>query len=185
MMKREVIGIMAILETAYPNYYAKQTEQKRMEAAALWCELFKDDPAELVAAAVKTIIVGSENPYPPTIAQIKAKMHDLTSEAEISETEAWALVSKACGNGIYHYQDEFDKLPPTVQAAVGRPEQLREWALMDADTVESVVASNFMRGYKAAQKRERENALLPDSVRALLAGIAKPMLPEKRQRLLE
>lgn len=185
MTKRDVIGLMAILETAYPNYYAKQTEQKRMEAAALWCELFKDDHAELVAAAVKTIIVGNESPYPPNIAQIKAKMHDLTSEAEISETEAWALVSKACGNGIYHYQEEFDKLPPTVQAAVGRPEQLREWALMDADTVESVVASNFMRGYKTAQRREREAALLPDSVRALLSNFGKPMLPDETQRLLE
>lgn len=177
MNKRDTVGIMAILQTAYPAYYAKQNEQQRMEAVNLWAELFADEPAQLVAAAVKSIIVGSVNPFPPSIGEIKNKMHDLTAPAELSETEAWALVSKAVRNGIYGYESEYAKLPPTVQAAVGRAEQLKEWAVMDEETVQSVVASNFMRGYKTAMKRERETALIPDSVKALLNGVTQAMLP--------
>ena len=50
---------MAMLETAYPAYYAKRSDQQRMEAAALWAELFADDDPKLVYAAVKAIIVSS------------------------------------------------------------------------------------------------------------------------------
>ena len=177
MNRTDVIGIMAILETAYPAYYAKRDNQQRMEAVNLWADLFADDPAPVVAAAVKAIIV-SGGAFPPSIGEIKNKMHDLTTPSGLSETEAWALVSKAIRNGIYGYDAEFAKLPPTVQAAVGRAEQLREWAVMDENDVQSVVASNFMRGYKTVQKRERETALIPDSVKELLTGVSAAMLPE-------
>lgn len=178
MNRTDVIGIMAILETAYPAYYAKRDNQQRMEAVNLWADLFADDPAPVVAAAVKAIIV-SGGAFPPSIGEIKNKMHDLTTPSGLSETEAWALVSKAIRNGIYGYDAEFSKLPPTVQAAVGRAEQLREWAVMDENDVQSVVASNFMRGYKTVQKRERETALIPDSVKTLIAGVTQAMLPEE------
>ena len=175
MTKTDVVGIMAILETAYPTYYAKRDNQQRIEAVNLWADLFADDPAPVVAAAVKAIIV-TGGAFPPSIGEIKNKMHDLTTPADLSETEAWALVSKAIRNGIYGYQTEYDKLPPTVQAAVGRPEQLKEWAVMDVGEVESVVASNFMRGYKTAQKRERETAMIPEDVMALLTGVGQKMM---------
>lgn len=178
MNRKDAAGIMAILQTAYPTYYAKQSAQERMEAVNLWAELFANDPGPVVAAAIKSIIVSSPNPFPPSIGEIKNKMHDLTTPADLSETEAWAMVSKAIRNGIYGYKTEFDKLPPTVQAAVGRAEQLREWAVMDIGEVESVVASNFMRGFKTIQKREREIALIPADVRELLTGVSAAMLPE-------
>lgn len=177
MTRSDVIGIMAILETAYPSYYAKSSDRQRMEAVNLWAELFSDDDPRLVGAAVKTIIVGG-GAFPPSIGEIKNKMHDLTAPEEISETEAWAMVSRACANGIYGYEAEFAKLPPTVQAAVGRPEQLREWAMMDGETVQSVVASNFMRGYKTAMRREKETAMIPESVKTLLNGVGSRLMME-------
>ena len=177
MTKADVVGIMAILETAYPQYYSKRDNQQRMEAVNLWAELFADDDPRLVGAAVKTIIV-SGGAFPPSIGEIKNKMHNLMAPEEISETEAWAMVSRACANGIYGYEAEFAKLPPTVQAAVGRAEQLREWGMMDVETVQSVVASNFMRGYKTAQRREKETAMIPESVKVLLENVGTRMLPE-------
>ena len=179
MTKKDAAGIMAILQTAYPSYYAKQSGQERIEAVNLWAELFADDPGAVVAAAIKAIIVSSPNPFPPSIGEIKNKMHDLTTPADLSETEAWAMVSKALHNGIYGYKTEYDKLPPTVQAAVGRAEQLKEWAVMPEDEVQSVVASNFMRGYKTIQKRERETAMIPSDVREFLTGVSNAMLPEE------
>ena len=177
MTKADVVGIMAILETAYPQYYSKRDNQQRMEAVNLWAELFADDDPRLVGAAVKTIIV-SGGAFPPSIGEIKNKMHNLMAPEEISETEAWAMVSRACANGIYGYEAEFAKLPPTVQAAVGRAEQLREWGMMDVETVQSVVASNFMRGYKTAQRREKETAMIPENVKVLLENVGTRMLPE-------
>ena len=88
------------------------------------------------------------------------------------------MVSKACSNGIYGYREEFAKLPPEVQRAVGAPEQLREWAMMDSDTVQSVVASNFQRNYRASQTRAREQAKLPPNVLQMIAGVSERMMLE-------
>ena len=175
MKKSDVIGILALLETAYPAYYAKQDDRQRKEVSNLWAELFADDNPQLVYAAVKTLIV-SGGAFPPSIGEIKNKMHDLTASGELSETEAWALVAKACSNGLYGYKEEYAKLPPEVQVAVGSAEQLREWAMLDEQTLQSVVGSNFMRGFKTVKKRERELAMLPSDVRLLLDSVGQTMM---------
>ena len=162
---------MAILETAYPSYYAKRNAQQHIEAAKLYAEMFADDPANLVYSAVKAFIVGDTSGFPPSIGQIKERMHSLIAQDAMTETEAWSLVSRACSNGIYGYLTEFQKLPPNVQAVVGRPEQLKEWAMMDSETVQSVVASNFMRSYRVCAKRAKEHDLLPENVKELISGI--------------
>lgn len=180
MNAKDVKGILALLQTEYPSSFSKMDDQQKRAKINLWAELFQNDPAPLVYASVKAIIAGEAREFAPSAGEIKNKMHDLNSASEISETEAWAMVAKACRNGIYGYAAEFQKLPPAVQAAVGRPEQLREWAVMDVETLESVVASNFMRGYKTAIKRERELSLIPDDVRALLDSVGTGMaLPEQ------
>ena len=87
---------------------------------------------------------------------------------------------------------EFDKLPPVIQRLVGAPSQLQEWAQMDSDTVNSVVASNFQRSYRARAKNERDYLALPSSVKSYMAtladGMKMPELPtaaEEDQRRIE
>ena len=102
---------------------------------------------------------------------MKEQIGKLTAPHQLSEAEAWALVSRAARNGTYGYRREFEKLPPEIRRVVGRAEQLRAWAMMEADEVESVVASNFMRAYRAAVKHEKEQHALPEVVRAALPEI--------------
>lgn len=178
MTLSDTAGIMAILEAAYPSYYAKRDKRQKQEAVALWAEMFADDPLDLVGAAVKAYIAG-ENQFPPSIGTIKARMRELgTTEPELTEQKAWSLVSKACSNGIYGWREEYAKLPESVQKAIGMPEMLREWAMMDTDTVNSVVASNFMRSFRVIQQRERDMSMLPESVKRMLRGASAAMLTE-------
>ena len=44
---------------------------------------------------------------------------------------------------------------------------------MDADTVQSVVASNFQRAYTARQKSDREFEALPPAVRQYVAALTE------------
>lgn len=77
--------------------------------------------------------------------------------------------------GLYNAREEYDKLPPVVQCVVGSSSQLKEWAMMDAETVQSVVASNFQRSYMARAERERERMALPSAVRETVSKIAGQM----------
>ena len=175
----ETAKLMAVLETAYPMFYAKKTQQEREDAIRLWAEMFADEPGEVVAMAVKALIKSRVSTFPPGIGEITEKIQQIMLPEQMTELEAWSLVAKAVSNSGYNSGEEFRKLPEVVQRLVGSPSQLREWALMDSETFNSVVASNFQRSYKVRAKNEREYLALPSSVKTFMAGIAEGMkMPE-------
>lgn len=175
----ETAKLMAILETAYPMFYAKKTQQEREDAIRLWAEMFADEPGEVVAMAVKALIKSRVSTFPPGIGEITEKIQQITQPEQMTEMEAWSLVVKAVSNSAYNSGEEFRKLPPVVQRIVGAPSQLREWAVMDSETFNSVVASNFQRSYKVRAKHERDYLALPSSVKTFMASIAAGMkMPE-------
>lgn len=172
MTREETLGIMAVLKAAYPNFYK---EMKRSEAegiVSLWTEMFKDDPVNVVAMAVKAHIATDKKGFPPHIGAIKDSIVKLKTPDEMTELEAWSLVLKAAQNSTWNAQEEFDKLPPVIQRLVGSPNQLREWAAMDPKVLSSVVASNFQRSYKARAANERELLALPAEVKEAMAQLA-------------
>lgn len=185
MTREDVIKIMSVLRGAYPSFYRDISKTEALDTINLWADLFANDDAALVGAAVKSVIEGDEKGFPPTIGQVKAKMRLLTGSKELTEAEAWSQVAAAVRNGIYGAQEEFDKLSPTMQRIVGSPSQLREWAMMDSQTLHSVVASNFQRSYKAITAKEREVAKLPADVRQMVAQIASPVDPPKLEARYE
>ena len=177
MTLQETATIMDILTAAYPHFYGGKNAPDAKNVMSLWASVFADDDVRLVAAAVKAIIVADTREFPPTIAHVKEKMRQLVEEkGEMTEAEAWTLISHATRNGIYGSKEEFAKLPPPLQRLVGSPEQLRTWAMMDSDTLHSVVSSNFQRSYKVIMQRERENAKLPQDVLRLVSGIGEKMM---------
>lgn len=178
----ETAKLMAVLETAYPMFYAKKTQQEREDAIRLWAEMFADEPGEVVAMAVKALIKSRVSTFPPGIGEITEKIQQIMQPEQMTELEAWGLVLKAIGNSNYNSGEEFNKLPPVIQRLVGAPSQLREWAAMDSETLNSVVASNFQRSYKVRAKNERDYLALPSNVKTFMANIAEgmkmPALPE-------
>ena len=68
----ESTKILAILRIAYPGFYKGMREKDHFDTVVLWATMFKDEPFELVSAAVKTFIASDEKGYPPHIGAIKA-----------------------------------------------------------------------------------------------------------------
>jgi hypothetical protein len=178
MTYEETLSIMAVLKAAYPAYYKGMTKQEALAAVDLWASMFAEDDVALVTAAVKALIATDEKGFPPHIGAVKAKMRLLSEKPSMTEQEAWALVSKAIKNSGYGSREEFAKLPPEVKSVVHSPEQLREWGMMDSDTVNSVVASNFMRSYRERMRHQKEMAALPGDVRALAAKLVSHLALE-------
>lgn len=171
MNRDEVIKIMSVLRGSYPQFYRDISRQEALDTINLWADMFADDPADVVGMAVKALIATDDKGFPPHIGAVKAKIRQLTAKPEMSEQEAWTLVSRAIQNGIYGSEKEFDRLPEMLQRIVGSPNQLREWAVMDSDAVQSVVASNFQRSYRERAKHERDIAALPADVREVARAL--------------
>lgn len=168
MNLNETRQILTVLKANYPQSFKGWTREQSQDYLSLWAEAFQDEDVHLVINAVKTIIYSDTREFAPNIGQVKNMIYKLTSENEMSEQEAWGYVKKALRNSGYHAKEEFDKLPPIVQRLVGEPRQLYDWCMMSTDEVDTVVASNFMRSYKARSKHEKEYLAIPTSVKQAL-----------------
>lgn len=173
MNKQEAYNILALLQANYPDSLRGMTKEAVQVKVNLWADIFAEEPFELVAAATKAFMATDTNRFMPAVGQIKEQIRRLQNPDELTEQEAWNLISKALGNGIYGSTEEFAKLPPAVQKLVGSPTALREWALLDTVTAQSVVASNFQRSYRATEAQEKDRAKLPGSVKQFISGVSE------------
>lgn len=147
MLKQEQFKILvSAMKSAFPDPGFIPTN----ESYNTWFYMLNDIPYDTLSKAVKLYIQTEKKP--PTIADLRQKVKDLEPMG-MTELEAWGMVSKALSRSIYHYQSEYDDLPPDIQKAVGKAENLREWATMDTETVQSVVQSQFLRSYRTVSKR--------------------------------
>lgn len=150
-------------------YYRNKSKEELNVAVNLWAEMFADDNINLVKEAVKAYIATDEKGFPPVIGQIKGKLYQITEPEQLSEVEAWGLVSKAIQNGCYNSEKEFDKLPEIVQRTIGSPARLKEWSQVDLDSLQTVVSSNFMRSFRAKSKNDEDYKRLPNDIKQLVS----------------
>lgn len=171
MTRDEATAILAVLKTAYPAFYKNMSDEEIEDVIDLWATMFESDSAKIVTEAVRAYIATDTKGFPPVIGQIKEKIREITHPQEMTEMEAWDLVRRAIT--YYNASEAFANLPLILKKIVGSPNTLREWALMDIETVNSVIQSNFMRSYKAKVAQEKEYAMLPSSTKQLIAGLAQ------------
>ena len=174
MTREETVKIMRIICDSYPNY--KPTNLS--EIVDVWCMMLSDYTYDEVSIALKAYITSNTSGFAPAIGQLIEMIKTITEGQELNEMEAWTLVSKAIRNSAYNSVEEFAKLPPLVQMAVGLPDQLRQWAL-DENFNEQVASSNFMRCYRAELNRQQEIARMPSEVRQLIQNM--PVSARKAQ----
>ena len=175
----ETRNVLGVLQLAYPDGFRGLSDDALVALVKLWQQSFAAESKELVLAAVQAHICSTVDRFMPTIGVIKDEVRKLTTPEQMTEAEAWALISKALTNGIYGSSEEFDKLPPVLQRVVGSPAQLREWAQLDVGEVQTVVASNVQRSFRTISARETELAKLPPSVweqmKQLSGTVFKPL----------
>lgn len=187
MTEAETVRLFAVINAFYPRFLQ---DANRSAAVKAWALMFADDDYRLAEIAVKAFVATDTKGFPPVIGQIKEQMQKLREgNRDSTEMSAWALVSKALHNGLYGYREEYAKLPKDVQDAIGGAEQLRDWAMMDSSELQTVVASNFMRSYRARAQYVHEQEKLPADIRQMLAEVQKrlafkPRLEKPNDELL-
>lgn len=169
MTEKEVKQLLAMTQTVYPNY----NPPSREAAVNAWLMCLSEYDNNVVMAAFKAYITTDTSGFAPSIGQLLDKLHAIQNPQELNEMEAWSLVSKALRNGYYGAVEEFNKLPPLVQKAVGSPDNLRNWSQTDTNSIENVVQSNFIKTYRTVANRENEIKKMPADVRTLIENVNK------------
>lgn len=182
-MTREQVGeLLMTIQAYYPNY---NPPDKKITLNA-WHIMLAEYPEELVLQALRACIATNTSGFAPDIGQIMSKIHTISQPQELDGMTAWGLVSKALRNGTYGAVEEFNKLPPLVRQAVGMPDNLKNWATSDYQTIETVIQSNFLRTYETVVKRANEINRMSDDIKSLIektnANSYKAQIEQKFQR---
>lgn len=167
MTREETVKIIRIIVDSYPNYKPNNIS----ETVDVWQMMLSEYTYEQISVALKAYILSDASGFAPSVGQLVDKIKSITTPQELNEMEAWALVCDALRNSGYNYVEEYAKLPPLVQKAVGLPTQLQAWALTE-NLNKDVVGSNFMRCYRIEVERQKEISKMPQSVREMLESIS-------------
>ena len=170
MTRDEAYRILRVLQANYADTFKDMSDDAISATVDLWQASFTE-PYNVVANAVVAYMTSDNGSFMPKVGQIKQAIYK--QENTMTEAEAWGLVSRACENGYYGYKEEFEKLPPMVQKAVGTAHRLKEWSIVPASEFQTVVASNFQRAYRAMMQREEEDKRIPPNVKAFLTKVSQ------------
>ena len=167
MTKQDTYRVLGIMQAYYRDAFRGMTDDALNMTVSLWQELFADEPVALVQAAVKAYASTDKKGFMPVPGQIKEQISILLDKGGLNEQEAWELVTNALRNSSYGSVEEFAKLPPDVQRAVGSPNMLRTWAAVNYEELQTVIASNFKRDYRAIAAQKKDFAKIPASVKQI------------------
>ena len=169
MNKQETIQIITLLAGNYSNISEKTKEQKQMMLNT-WHECLKDLDYNIVLEAVKKSII--DRPYPPTIHDIRKNAIEMINPTtKTTAIEAWNEALTMISNGLYMTVEQFNAHTPEVKKFFGSVNQVRQLAMLDSDTVNSVTKGQFLKQYDVLIEREREEKLLPETMKDMIGSL--------------
>lgn len=161
MTREECRQLIMICEATYPNFRTSNP----LETLNAWEMVLSEFDYQTILGALKIYIATSNSAFAPSVSQLIAMTRKPSELSGPNEVDVWREVRKAISRGIYYHEEEFQKLSPMAQKLVGDSQQLREWALLESDVIDSVIQSNFKKRFETMVKREQEINALPVGMR--------------------
>lgn len=171
MSREEVAKLFGVIMATYSAF--KPTD---IEASIdAWVAILLPYDEKMVQNGLLAYLRNDTSGFAPTPGQIIGYISKGVSRAEESPEEAWSKVYKAICRSSYGYIEEFNKLSPTIQNAVGSPERLRDMA-RDESFNAGVESSNFMRAYRKCVERKEEEARIGVDIFRRLEKLGMPQI---------
>jgi len=166
MTKHETAKLLAVLAAAFPRF---EVDDLKVQ---VWHELLGDLDYGVLQLAIQKLIL--ENPYSPTIADIRKRAAEIMTPQEemIDAAGAWGEVVRAVRKyGYYCEAEALESMSPQV-AKVVRCIGWREICLSEEP---GVVRGQFLKMYQQVSEREQKMRLLPQSLRDEIQKLAGHM----------
>ena len=164
MERDDIKEIIKIIKVAYPNYNPGDLK----DTVDVWYMMLQDYAKEEIIIALKTYITNNTSGFAPNISHLIDNIHKMKEiGTELSDSQAWALVSKAISNSGYHAKEEFEKLPKIIQDIVGSPNVLKQWSQTDVKVLKDI-SESFMWSYKNELSKQKEIRRMPNEARVLI-----------------
>lgn len=164
MTENETARILAVIAAAYPRF--------QVDGAGLtlkvWYEMLGDLDYKLIQTATQKLIL--ESPFPPTIADVRKQVVEITQDPadQIDGATAWGEVMDAIRYyGYYRQAEALASMSPRTSRVV----KMMGWQEICTCEEPGVIRGQFLKMYNTYATREKQNALLPTGLREQIQQI--------------
>ena len=178
MTLEETKKLLMMIDAAYPNFKVDNPQ----ETAATWQWMLAEYPADAILGSLQIYVKTNKSGFAPSVSQLIDGMHKPKDQERMTEGEAWYIVRKAIADSGYSAKEHFDEFPPEIKRAVGSPEMLRKWGMMDSEEVNTVIMSNFQRTYRAVISQQEYAERVPAAVSDLVKGLTEKVNPNRIEK---
>lgn len=158
--RAEIIKLIGICSINFRNW---PEEGKEDALISLWEKMLKDTEYFIAEAAVEKFL--AESVYPPTIADIRARIADITVFREKTPIEAWGDVCHAIRRyGHWNVEKAMNSLSGTTKKVV---ESIGFRTLCMSEN-EMADRAHFLKVYEVLAKRDRDDALMLQGTKEIM-----------------
>jgi hypothetical protein len=163
MVRSEVAKLLAVLAAAYPRFEVNELTER------IWFEMLQDIPYQVAQVAIKKLIL--ESPYPPAIADVRKQAMEIITppEEKLDAAQAWGEVERAIR--FYGYYREAEALA-SMSPRTAKVTKWMGWQEICMSEEPSVIRGQFLKMYQQIQTRDKEETLLPESLKNGIARVA-------------
>lgn len=165
MKKTDVIKILTMLSSAYPNM--KEITEITVD---IWYDCLKDIDVKVAIPAIKKHIL--ESPFSPSVADVRKQIAEVTTPEEdrIDGSKAWGeVISAIRGYGYYRKEEALENMSPTTAKVV----KYMGWQEICHSEKPDVVRGQFLKMYNTVAEREKQDRLLPGDFKKEINEIAE------------
>ena len=176
MTPQETKKIFGILMISYPRFYPSEEKEKLRMTLELWTEMFADISYNVAEIAIKKLIL--ESSYPPTISDVRKQIADINTDPQdrIDPSTAWGEVLHAIRMfGYPRPAEALESLSPRTRMVI----KSIGWQEICSAEQAGVIRGQFLKMYEAYASREKNDALLPQSMRDIIKQIGAGTLQLK------
>jgi hypothetical protein len=159
LTRDDTVKVLSILKTSYPRFYANMSRQDAENAINLWFMMFANDDVEDVKLALYKLISTFE--FPPSIAELRKALAEITTGNLPDAGEAWGEVVKAIREyGVYREQDALNsmsKLTARVVRQIG-------WESLCMSDNPMADRAHFLKIYAIAEDKQAEYDCIPEPI---------------------
>ena len=164
MTREEVKKLIMIIQATYPNWNIKN-KQETLDA---WAFFLTDYEYNSIMMALKVYISSADSGFAPSVSQLISMARKPKELTQADEGAIWREIRPCIRRGIYHAEEDFEKLSPMAKKVVGQPSQLREWAMLESEVIDSVIQSNMKSRIKDIQRRDLEISAMPIEIQTMI-----------------
>ena len=164
MTRDECKKLLMVIDATYPSFKVENAT----ETLNMWHSFLEDYSYEQIMQGLKIYVASSGSDFAPSISKLISMSRKPNELTQVDEGAIWREIRPCIRRGIYHAEEDFEKLSPMAKKVVGQPSQLREWAMLESEVIDSVIQSNMKSRIKDIQRRDLEISAMPIEIQTMI-----------------